>query len=122
MSTVQKPRVAASIALSDSAAEQVKLFMNQQGVEMDTAGLRVSAAPGGCSGFRYWLNVEEHPLPDDSVMEQDGLRVFLDAVSAQCLAGATIDFVSNGETSGFKVSNPNEPSSCSCDCSQECPT
>lgn len=121
MSTIQKPETTASIALTESAIEQVRQFMVQEEVAGDTAGLRVSATPGGYSGFRYWLNIEEHPLPDDLVVEQKGLRIFLDASSATYLDGAEIDFVSTVDTSGFKVTNPNEPSNCGCDCSEQCP-
>jgi len=121
VSTIQKPETTASIALTDSAIEQVRQFMVQEKVAIDTAGLRVSAMPGGCSGFRYWLNVEEHALPDDFVVEQDGLQVFLDSSSATYLNGAEIDFVSTVDASGFKVTNPNEPSNSGCDCSEQCP-
>jgi iron-sulfur cluster assembly accessory protein len=121
VSTIQQPETFASFALTASAIDQVKQFMVQEQVAIDTAGLRVSATPGGCSGFRYWLNVEEHALPDDFVVEQDGLRIFVDASSARHLSGAEIDFVSNVDASGFKVQNPNEPSNCGCDCSEECP-
>jgi iron-sulfur cluster assembly protein len=121
VSTIQQPETVVSIALTASAIDQVKQFMVQERIAADTAGLRVSATPGGCSGFRYWLNIEEHALPDDHVVEQDGLRIFLDASSAKYLSGAEIDFVSKVDASGFKVQNPNETSNCGCDCSEECP-
>ena len=121
MSTIQQPETIARIALTDSAVDQVRQFMVQEQVAIDTAGLRVSATPGGCSGFRYWLNVEEHALPDDQVVVQGGLRIFMDEASARNLSGAKIDFISTVEASGFKVFNPNEPSNCGCDCSNECP-
>lgn len=122
VSTIQKPKVTASIALSETAIDQVKQFMAREQVSIDTAGLRISATPGGCSGFRYWLNIEEHPLPDDIIAEQDGLRVFMDTSSVRYLSGSEIDFVTTVDDSGFRISNPNEPASCACDCSGECPT
>ena len=121
MSTIQQPETIASIALTDSAVNQVRQFMVQEQVAIDTAGLRVSAAPGGCSGFRYWLNLEEHALPDDHIVVQNGLRIFMDESTARYLSGARIDFISTVDGSGFKVQNPNEPSNCGCDCSDECP-
>jgi iron-sulfur cluster assembly protein len=120
VSITQQPETVARIALTESAIDQVREFMKQERIAVDTAGLRVSATPGGCSGLRYWLNIEEHALPDDHVVEQDGLRIFLDASSARHLSGAQIDFISTVDASGFKVRNPNEPSNCSCDCSEEC--
>ena len=121
MSTIQKLEATATVALTKSAVDQVKQFMVQENVAIDTAGLRVSATPGGCSGFRYWLNIEERPLPDDSIVEQDGLRIFLDASSATYLDGAEVDFISTNDAAGFKVKNPNEPSDRGCDCSEQCP-
>lgn len=121
MNTVQTVEAVTGIALSTLAVEQVKQFMARENIAVDTAGLRVSATPGGCSGFRYWLNVEDQPLPGDLVVEQDGLRVFMDSASATHLAGAEIDFVSTVDAAGFKVNNPNEPDTCSCDCGDQCP-
>ncbi len=121
MSAIQQPVATASITMTVSAVEQVRKFMTQEEVAIDTAGLRISATPNGCSGFRYWLNVEEHALPDDSVVEQDGLRIFIDASSSAYLNGAEVDFVSNVDASGFRINNPNEPSTQGCDCSGECP-
>lgn len=122
MSTIQKPNITASIVLSETAIDQVKQVIAREQVRTDTAGLRISAVPGGCTGFRYWLNIEEHPLPDDIIAEQDGLRVFMDTSSARYLSGSEIDFVTTVDGSGFKVTNPNEPANCACDCSGECPT
>lgn len=119
MSTIQRPAMTASIALTETAIDQVRQFIVREEVAIDTAGLRVSATPGGCSGFRYWLNVEEHPLSDDCVVELDGLRVFMDPSSAVYLDGAQIDFVSTVDASGFKIKNPNEPSDCACNCSDQ---
>lgn len=121
MSAIQKPQLTICLTLSEAAREQVQQFMVREQIIAETAGLRISASPGGCSGFRYWLNIEEHPLPTDQVIDQNGLRVFLDEASAICLNGAEIDFVSTGDASGFKVNNPNEPTTCGCDCSEQCP-
>ena len=112
----------ADISVTEEAVTQIRDFMAQQNIESDTAGLRVSAAPGGCSGIQYWLNIDQEPRIDDVVVEQDGLKIFLDASSAGFLRGAEIDFVTTGEVSGFKVNNPNETGGCSCDCSQQCPS
>ena len=58
-------------------AEQVKQFMQQEQVSLETAGLRVAVLPGGCSGFKYGLNIEEKPFEDDIVMEAAGVRDIL---------------------------------------------
>jgi iron-sulfur cluster assembly protein len=114
MTTTQRPEATIDIALTDQAASQVRTFMDQEDVPADSAGLRVSVLPGGCSGFRYGLNVEERPLDDDYVLDVQGLRVFVDAFSAQYLNGTRIDYVSTMQGAGFTFDNPNSSGGCGC--------
>src|SRR5215216_3442734 len=103
----QAPAVCFSMTLTGRAAEEVQKFIAQEQVPAETAGLRVSVLPGGCSGFKYSLNIEERPLEDDMLMEINGVRLFVDGFSAQYLTGITIDYVSSMQGSGFTFSNPN---------------
>ena len=75
---------------------------------------RVAVLPGGCSGFKYGLNIEERPFDDDIVLDASGVRVFVDAFSAQYLSGTTIDYVSSMQGAGFTFSNPNSTGGCGC--------
>ena len=102
------------VLLTPRAVEEVLKFMEAEKVELDTAGLRVSVLPGGCSGFKYSLNIEERPLEDDLVAEVNGVRVFVDGFSAQYLTGVTIDYVSSMQGSGFTFNNPNATGGCGC--------
>jgi iron-sulfur cluster assembly accessory protein len=110
----QTPASGFSLALSGRATEEVRKFIAQEQVPAETAGLRVSVLPGGCSGFKYSLNIEERPLEDDMVAEVNGVRVFVDGFSAQYLTGVTIDYVSSMQGSGFTFSNPNASGGCGC--------
>jgi iron-sulfur cluster assembly protein len=110
----QAPASGFALAITPRAAEEVQKFIAQEKVPTDSAGLRVSVLPGGCSGFKYSLNVEERPLEDDMVAEVNGVRVFLDGFSAQYLTGVTIDYVSSMQGSGFTFSNPNATGGCGC--------
>lgn len=114
MTTTQRPETTVFINLTEHAAEQVREFMRQENVPEESAGLRVSVLPGGCSGFKYGLNIEERPLDDDLVTEVHGLRLFVDAFSAQYLNGTTIDYVSGMMGSGFTFTNPNATGGCGC--------
>jgi iron-sulfur cluster assembly accessory protein len=114
MSTTQQPQFALAIDLSEDAAEQVRGFMKQEGLSLETGGLRVSVLPGGCSGFKYGLNVEEAPLDDDIILEVQGVRLFVDAFSAQYLNGVTIGYHSSMQGSGFTFNNPNATGGCGC--------
>ncbi len=102
------------VNLTDRAAQEVVKFMETEKVPAETAGLRVSVLPGGCSGFKYSLNIEERALEDDMVLEINNTRVFIDGFSAQYLNGVTIDYTSSMQGSGFTFNNPNATGGCGC--------
>jgi iron-sulfur cluster assembly protein len=110
----QAPATGFNMTLTERAADEVQKFMVQEQVAPETAGLRVSVLPGGCSGFKYSLNIEERALDDDMVHEVNGVRVFVDGFSAQYLSGITIDYVTSMQGSGFTFSNPNASGGCGC--------
>ena len=112
MSTAQQPEVA--LAITAEAATEVKRFMEAEGVAPEQGGLRVSVQPGGCSGFKYGLLIEDAPAEDDLVVAQDGFNVFVDPFSAQYINGVTIDYVSSMQGSGFTFKNPNATGGCGC--------
>jgi len=100
--------------LTETAAEEIKKFMAGEEGLPQTAGLRVRVVPGGCSGFQYSLNIEEDSRQGDHVLDQNGVRLFVDMFSAQYLAGVEIDYVTNMMGSGFTFKNPNATGSCGC--------
>ena len=110
----QAPATGFALVITARAAEEVQKFIAQEQVPVESAGLRVSVLPGGCSGFKYSLNVEERALDDDMVAAVNGVRVFVDGFSAQYLAGVTIDYVSSMQGSGFTFTNPNATGGCGC--------
>lgn len=112
MTTTQKPTI--TLTLSPRAAEEVRKFMAEEKVSAETAGLRVGVMPGGCSGFKYSLNIEDQPEGDDVVLESEGVRLFVDGFSAPYLNGTTIDYRSNFQESGFAFDNPNATGGCGC--------
>ena len=110
----ERPSFTVTIGLTDTAADKVRDFMAAESVEVETGGIRVSVTPGGCSGFKYNLNIEEEPLDDDIVTDSNGVRMFVDAFSAQYLEGTTIDFVTNINGQGFSFNNPTATGGCGC--------
>jgi len=103
-----------ALQLTDKAATEVTKFIAAENVAAESAGLRVSVLPGGCSGFKYSLNIEERALEDDMVLEINSVRVFVDGFSAQYLNGVIIDYTSSMQGSGFTFSNPNATGGCGC--------
>ncbi len=110
----QAPAGGFTVTLTDAAAAEVRKFIAAEQVPVETAGLRVSVLPGGCSGFKYSLNIEERSLEDDMTMELNGVRLFVDGFSAQYLNGVTIDYVTSMQGSGFTFGNPNATGGCGC--------
>jgi iron-sulfur cluster assembly protein len=102
------------IRITDTALQEVLKFLAAENVAADTGGLRVSVLPGGCSGFKYSLNIEDQPLDADIVIDSDPIRLFVDGFSLPYLNGTTIDYTSSMQGSGFTFSNPNATGGCGC--------
>jgi iron-sulfur cluster assembly accessory protein len=102
------------LTVTPNAAVEVKKFMEAEAVSGDVGGLRVSVQPGGCSGFKYSLVIEDKNAEDDFVIENDGFKVFVDPFSAQYISGVTIDYVSSMQGSGFTFKNPSATGGCGC--------
>lgn len=100
-----------SIELTAAAAERIKAVVTG---EPAGAGLRVAVEGGGCSGFQYEIGVDQAAKDDDTVIERDGARLFVDPVSLPFLLGSQVDWVDELIGAAFKVKNPNAKSSCGC--------
>src|SRR5437868_15450835 len=112
MSVSSQPEI--DLTSTPNAGVEVKKFMDAEGVSPDVGGLRVSVQPGGCSGFKYSLVIEDKSAEDDVVISGEGFKVFVDPFSAQYLSGVTIDYVSSMQGSGFTFKNPNSTGGCGC--------
>ena len=100
------------IQLSESAAGKVKELLQEEG--RDDVALRVAVQPGGCSGLRYSMYLDDQLGEKDLAEEQHGVRIVIDKMSVPYLSQATIDFVDSLEASGFTIDNPAAQSSCAC--------
>lgn len=101
----------ANVSLSASAAARIKAIADGEGA---LAGLRVAVEGGGCSGFQYEIALAANPNAEDTIVERDGARLFVDPVSLPFLLGSEVDWVDELIGSSFKVKNPNAVSSCGC--------
>jgi iron-sulfur cluster assembly accessory protein len=93
---------------------EAKSFVPPNSPTAEQGGLRVSVQPGGCSGFKYSLVIEDRPAEDDLLIPREGFNVFVDPFSAQYLNGVTIDYVTSMQGSGFTFKNPNSTGGCGC--------
>ena len=100
------------ISLTDTAAGKVKELLEEEG-RADIA-LRVAVQPGGCSGLRYAMYLDDQVSEKDQAEEQFGVRLVMDKMSVPYLSQATIDFVDTLEQSGFTIDNPAASGGCAC--------
>ncbi len=101
-----------SVTLSDSAARKVADLLAQE--DSDELVLRVAVRAGGCSGYSYEMYFDSEIASDDILGEQGGVKVVVDAKSAELLKGSTLDYADGLQGAGFHVSNPNATRTCGC--------
>ena len=100
-----------AISLTTAAAKRVDWIARRQG---KPAILRLSVEGGGCSGFQYRFDLADGLESDDAVSETDGVKLVVDPVSLDLVAGSTVDFVESLGGAAFKVENPNAAAGCGC--------
>ncbi|MFL5800092.1 MAG: iron-sulfur cluster insertion protein ErpA [Actinomycetota bacterium] len=100
------------IQLTETAASKVKELLDEEG-RTDIA-LRVAVQPGGCSGLRYAMYLDDQLGDSDVAEEQHGVRLVIDRMSVPYISQATIDFVDTLEASGFTIDNPVATGTCAC--------
>jgi iron-sulfur cluster assembly protein len=101
------------ISVTDKAAEKVRMFGSKEGV-VSLPALRVGVKGGGCSGLLYTLSIDTAPQENDRVVEDKGIRIFVDKKSYIFLAGTELDFSDGLNGKGFVFANPNAKKSCGC--------
>lgn len=112
MTSMDTQQQSQMIQLSETAAGKVKELLRQEG-QPDVV-LRVAVQPGGCSGLRYAMYLDDQVADSDVAAEQHGVRVVVDKMSAPYLKEAKIDFVDSLEASGFTIDNPVAQGTCAC--------
>jgi iron-sulfur cluster assembly accessory protein len=100
------------IKVSPNAAKRVSTLLTRQG--RPAGVLRVAVIGGGCSGLQYKMDLQDAPANRDILVESSGIRVVVDPKSALYVTGSELDFSDELQGGGFKVSNPNAATSCSC--------
>jgi len=101
-----------TISISKQAADHVQVFAEQMG--KPNTNLRVGVKGGGCSGLTYVLDLVEGPTEGDKVIEDHGVKLFVDRKSYIFLAGTTLDFSGGLNGKGFVFNNPNAKTTCGC--------
>ena len=100
------------IKLSDNAANRIKEIMS--GAEANSIGVRVGVKSGGCAGMSYVMEYTKEVNPNDEVIEDKGVKVFVDAGAVMYLLGTEMDYKKEEFSSTFVFKNPNETEKCGC--------
>ena len=100
------------LIFTSPAAAKVRELINDEG--NPALMLRVFITGGGCSGFQYGFTFDETITDGDTVVENDGVKLLIDPMSFQYLAGAEIDYTEGLEGAQFVIRNPNATTTCGC--------
>ncbi len=76
--------------------------------------LRVYVTGGGCSGFQYGFTFDDMTAEDDTIVEKEGIKVVVDALSYPYLVGANVDYEEGLQGAKFVIQNPNASTTCGC--------
>ena len=100
------------ISLSDNAANKNKEIMSN--AQKDSIGVRVGVKSGGCAGMSYVMEYAKEVKPNDEVIEEKGVKVFVDPGAIMYLLGTEMDYKKEQFSSSFVFKNPNETERCGC--------
>lgn len=99
------------IKVSDAAAQRAKTFLQNRGSGL---GLRLGVKTTGCSGLAYVLEFVDELNEDDTVFDENGVKIIIDGKSLVYLDGTQLDFAKEGLNEGFQFTNPNASGECGC--------
>ena len=100
------------IKLSDNAVSRIKEIMSQ--AQSSTIGVRVGVKSGGCAGMSYIMEYATNIKPNEEVVEDKGVKVFIDPKAIMYLLGTEMDYKKEKFSSQFVFKNPNETERCGC--------
>ncbi|MBO33162.1 MAG: Fe-S cluster assembly scaffold SufA [Rhodospirillaceae bacterium] len=102
----------ASLILTESAVSRVKNLMGR--TDKPVLGLRVGVTTMGCNGHSYKVEYAEEERPLEEVIEQDGVKIYVDPLAMMYIFGSKMDYIEDKMQSGFVFENPNETGRCGC--------
>lgn len=100
------------VRLTEAAAARLRQIMTD--AEGKYLGVRVGVTNGGCAGMSYTMDYASEAKPFEEVMEDKGVKVFIDPKAILFLIGTELDFVKEKLGTRFVFNNPNQTSACGC--------
>ena len=113
-----KIRIGYDVIMSQilSITEDAKIRIREilSNTEKDKVGVRIAVSEGGCAGYSYEMTYVDNVIPNDELIDEGDVKVFIDPAAIMFLLGSTMDFKSDKFKSGFVFINPNETERCGC--------
>ena len=100
------------ITISDNAAKRIKEILSN--AESGVKGVRVSVKSGGCAGMEDEMTYLKETIPNDEVVKDNNVEVFIDPKAIMYLLGTKMDYKEDKFSSSFVFNNPNETERCGC--------
>mmetsp|Transcript_35154 Transcript_35154/g.69021 ORF Transcript_35154/g.69021 Transcript_35154/m.69021 type:complete len:116 (+) Transcript_35154:53-400(+) len=103
----------AALVITKNAAARVRSLLTSR--PQKAQGIRLGVRTRGCNGLSYTMNYQEkEPGKLDEIVEEHGVKIFIEPKALFYVLGTTMDFVDNEVTSEFTFSNPNSKGDCGC--------
>ena len=102
------------LTVTQGAADQIKALIAEAPAGQPVVGLRIGVQSGGCSGMSYFMEYAAEKLPLEEVVEDKGVKIFVDSKAMLYLIGTEMDYKDGEFESGFTFKNPNETGRCGC--------
>lgn len=110
--TPAQAKTTKTIDMTHEAAQFAQELMKKY--EKEGWGLKIEVIPGGCAGYKYFMDFQQEPDKGDKTYEIHGVKIFMSLFSAGLIKGSTIEFISSLESTGLKINNPNATRGCGC--------
>jgi iron-sulfur cluster assembly protein len=106
-------RLESEITITEKAVSEIKKIMDENKIPSEF-GLRIGVKGGGCSGFTYSLGFDPQSRDGDTIIQFDGIKLFVDGKSLFYLTGTQLDYSNGLNGKGFVFNNPNATKTCGC--------
>jgi iron-sulfur cluster assembly protein len=101
------------VSVTDKAKDKIVELRQKDGLN-DNYAIRVAVQGGGCSGLMYDLQFDTAQQANDHIVEDKGIKIYVDRKSLLYLAGTELDFSDGLNGKGFQFKNPNASRTCGC--------
>ena len=102
------------MTFTEDAANEIIKIMRRDALDPTDTAVRMGVKGGGCSGFTYTLDFEEHRTKWDLLYESHGLSILVDKKSNLYIGETEVDWSYNLTDRGLKFNNPIAKGSCGC--------